>query len=204
MRRTTTPAIVLSLLLLLIFAGPAMGARLPRMAQALAEDLNQQMAEKLGQSALGNNGPTLVVTTPVNLNDLETASPLSRLLAEELAMQFTKTGYRVQEIRKGVSVLFKPQTGELMLTRRVFLLGERAVQSALVLIGTYTTTTQNVRFNIRLVHAASNEVLAMSSMSLPLDSEARQLMGDAEMSSNAGIAPTVYTQFTRDAMMAAH
>ncbi|TVM23004.1 hypothetical protein DQK91_23715, partial [Oceanidesulfovibrio marinus] len=94
----------------------------------------------------------------------------------------------MQEIRKVVSVLFKPQTGEMMLTRRVFLLGERAVQSALVIIGTDTTTTQNVRFNIRLVPAAINAVLAMSSMILPLDIEARHLMGDAEMSSNAGIA----------------
>ncbi|TVM23003.1 hypothetical protein DQK91_23710, partial [Oceanidesulfovibrio marinus] len=69
-----------------------MGAGLQRRDQALAEDRNQQMAEKLGQSALGNNGPTIVVTTPVNLKHLETASTLSRMLAEEMDMQFTKNG----------------------------------------------------------------------------------------------------------------
>ncbi|MFW5733883.1 MAG: FlgO family outer membrane protein [Oceanidesulfovibrio sp.] len=202
--RRTTPALILSLLLLLIFAGPAMGAKLPAMAQALAEDLSLQIADKLGQSVLGKNGPALIVTTPVNLNDLETASPLSRLLAEEMATHFTKSGYQVQEIRKGTSVLFRPQTGELMLTRRVHLLSERAVQSALVLTGTYTTTSKHVRFNIRLVHAASEEVLAMSSMSLPLDSEARELLGDAMTSREPGLAPSVYTRFTEDALMAAH
>ncbi len=200
----TTPAIILTLLLLLIFAGPAMGARLPAMAQALAEDLSQQIADKLGQSALGKNGPSLIVTTPVNLSDLETASPLSRLLAEEMATHFTKSGYAVQEIRKGSSVLFRPQTGELMLSRRVHLLGERAVQSSLILTGTYTATSKHVRFNIRLVHAASDEVLAMSSMSLPLDSEARELLGDGMVNSNPGLAPSVYTRFTHDALMAAH
>ncbi len=190
-----TVALLLGLILILILSGPAMGARLPRLAGALAQDLHAQMAERVGGGTMGQ-GYAMLMATPARLDNLEHTSPLARLMAEELATHFTRNGYRVQEVRQTAALLMKPGVGELGLTRRVHLVHEKATPSALMCTGTYTATHANVRFNIRLIHTASGETLAMSSMTLPLDDEARMLLGADEAGAHApGFAPTVRTRF---------
>jgi hypothetical protein len=179
---------LLALLALAATAGPAAAGVLPDMAAELADELNSQLAAKHG----GGKGVTLIITTPVNLSTLESASPLARLMAEEMSTWFVSLGYRVQEIRRSSNILFSPQKGEMILTRRAQMLDQRTPQAALILTGTYTATSQRVRFNMRLMHAATNEIVAMASGTLPVNREVYELMGDGAMS--MGIRPSVATK----------
>ncbi|AGW14532.1 FlgO family outer membrane protein [Megalodesulfovibrio gigas] len=187
--------VAMAALAALLCAAPARAGTLPALAQALADDLHFQVGEQIGLSGEVGQGYRLIVTTPVNLNSLEIASPLARQLAEELATNFSKAGYVIQEIRRGNTILFRPDQGELLLTRRVGLVNDRNIRGALILAGTYVATSRHVRFTIKLMDAGSNDVLAMSSLSLPVDPEAMELMDDGSGSPDLSVAPSVRTTF---------
>ncbi len=185
---------------LAIFAGPlAAGAAkslegaVPQAASAIARQIDRQVAARLQQPETPAQGVSLAVTVPVSVNNLEESNPLARQMAEDLARWFVQAGYSVQEIRKGRTLLFEPEQGEMLLTRRTNLLGSDTMNSAAILAGTYTVTNQNVRFNIRVVHTASQEVLGMAAISVPVTSELRALLGGNGKSGMTRMEPTVAT-----------
>lgn len=184
-----------SALALLALAVPALAGGVPETARELAAELDAQIVERLQMVDGPAKGQALMITTPASLDDLEQSSPLARLFAEELAAWFVQAGYRVQDIRKGKTVLFAPRTGELLLTRDVQLLAENQAQSALILVGTFTETSRNVRFNIKLLHAPDNEVLAMGSRSIPMSPELAELASEANRSRLTRVRPSVSTKF---------
>lgn len=183
--------LVLALLLPLAAAAQS----LPQAASQVATSIDKQLAERLGLFETPVKGYSLVITTPVDVNDLEMANPLARQMSEELATWFVQAGYKVQEIRKSRGVMFAPRKGEIMITRKQRLLANENLRTTLMLSGTYTQTPNHVRFNIRLLHAPTNEVLAMSSGTLPLTQELRSLLasGYATNMRMTGYSPSVNT-----------
>ena len=188
----------LFLLMVLIFAtlfassAQAFGL-LPDLAAEMADELDAQLTARIGGYEQPAGDFTVILTTPVNLNNLERVSPLARLMKEELAVWLVSMGYRVQEIRKGSSLLFAPETGELLLTREANSLEERNIQSAIIVTGTYIVSSAGVRFNIRMLRASSNEVLAMAGGSLPLTGQILELLDDGSGGNYMGITPSVQT-----------
>lgn len=151
--------------------------QVPQAASALARNIDRQLVERLGQADSPARGVSLAITVPVDVNDLERSNPLARQMAEELSRWFVQAGYSVQEIRKGSDVLFDPEIGELLLTRRTTILDRSPIQSAAVLVGTYTVTPRHVRYNVKLLHSTSRDVLGMATISVPVTGEIRSLLG---------------------------
>ena len=181
---SAAPVLFFALFLLapVVCAGTARAAlsvegQVPQAASAMARQIDRQVAERLGMPFSPAQGVSMAITVPVNVNDLEETNPLARQFAEELARWFVQAGYSVQEIRKGGDVLFDPEIGEILLTRRTTILDQSAIQSATVLVGTYTITPKQVRFNIRLMHSTSRDVLGMATISVPVTGEIRPLLG---------------------------
>jgi hypothetical protein len=169
-------------------------AFVPQIIAAMGRQLDRQVVARLHQEESPAQGVSLFMTTPVDVNDLESSNPLARQVQEELASWFAQAGYSVREIRKGADLLFSPGTGELLLTRRSNLVSEEQVGSGAIVAGTYIITPQHVRFNIRLILTGSQEVIAMTSMSIPVTGEVAALLsGDGSRRAGAPIAPTVVT-----------
>lgn len=164
----------------------AQPVNVPAIAGRLVAELDSQIAQLLGQTEPGYRNLRIIVTTPANLNNLEDANPLSRQMSEEMACWLVNSGYQVQEIRRGGALLFDPEHGEFLLTRKRDLLAESEAMAGAVLTGTYTITPRCVRFNIRLLELATGETLAMSNATIPLTGELRALLAD---SSAQGSAP---------------
>ncbi len=169
---------------------------LPDAAQMMAAELDGQLKQRLQAGEGTLQGVSLITTTPVNINNLKLASPLARLLMEEMASWFVGAGYDVQEIRKGRNVLFSEETGELMLTRDADLLARKDFRSALIMTGTYVVTSKHVRFNIRLIHAGSNNVMAMTSRTIPVSGETLELLQDGSGQNFLALEPRVHTSFS--------
>lgn len=171
---------------------PSAVITIPVVADILATQLDGQLRNKLGIELGDAVDYGVIVTPPVALNDLEETSPLSLQMGEELSRWFVTTGYNVQEIRKGRSVLFEPQGGEFILSRRVHVLANENVKATIIVAGTYTQTLNRIRFNMRFIHAPTNEVLAMATQTLPLNAEMRMLtVGSNE---TCGVIPSVGTR----------
>ena len=177
--------IVLSLALLFPFGAAAKEATppppprpsVPQAALSMASEMDWQLSQMLGDG----KQVSMIVITPVNLNNLEQTSPLGRQLAEEISYQFVRFGYHVQEIRKGSGLVFDPNQGEFLLTRNPDMLESTAASSAVIVVGTYTVTPRNVRVNMKLLHTPSQEVLAMSSATIPITREVRAMTSDLAM-----------------------
>ena len=165
----------------------------PQAASAMGRQIDRQILERLGHSG----GIALTITVPVNLNDLDESNPLARQMAEELARWFTQAGYNVQEMRKGRMILVEPGNGEKLLTRRVNLLSHRTITGSTIMTGTYTVTGKNVRFNIRILDAGSQNVLGMATVSVPISGEVRSLLGTAGQHTSyaATSGPSTSTSF---------
>ena len=176
MKKTTVTLFVLALLAAALWTPVAMAATVPQVASAMGREMDRQLSKRFGQTE-GTKSLSLCITTPMDINNLEASNTLARQMQEELARWFVQAGYPVLEIRKGRDLLFEPSTGEMLLTREERLLGNINVTSAAIVAGTYTVTPENVRFNVNIVRTANREVLAMSTLTVPMTPEVAALVG---------------------------
>ncbi len=187
--------LTLFLILFLLHTNIAQAATVPQIASGMGRELDRQVASRLGLDESQPRSIAMLISTPVNATSLTEANALARQMQEELARWFVQAGYLVQEVRKTDSLVFSEKTGELMLSRLPENLSASQIKSALVLTGTYTITPENVRFNIRLVKTASQEVLAMSTATVPITNELRVLLQSEDASATGvPVEPTVVTR----------
>jgi len=165
----------------------------PEMARQIADSLDAQLAARLGFNATTTRGlQWVVVTTPANVNQMGQATALSRAVSEELATAMTAKGYYVQEIRKTSEVIFNKAQGEFMLSRDARELAACKFQSTLVLAGTYVATPSGVRFNIEVIDARNNDVVAKASSVIPM-SQTVAYLHESGGQEGGVIRPTVAT-----------
>lgn len=163
----------------------------PEAADEMAAVMDQQIMRRVGNFPGGRANVSIATTVPVFLGDLDQSSPLARQMSEEVTRWFVGAGYRVDELRKGRDIIMEPRTGEMILTRQISRLETSQVRTVAVLAGTYTITRDSVRFNLRLLHSPSNEVLAMATGTVPVTEELFPLLADR---GNRSPMPSVFTR----------
>lgn len=170
--------IIMAMCMLLPFTASAGQGDVPKAAGIIAKRLDEQIMRRIGDYAGGRSSVSIAITVPVFLGDFGSTSPLARQMAEEITSQLVQLGYDVDEIRKGNDIIMEPGRGEMILTRDINRLETRDVDSAAVLAGTYTVTSESVRFNIKLLHTPNNQVLAMATATVPVTTELMPLLAD--------------------------
>lgn len=162
--------------------------------QNMGEDLAQQLKNRTQHINLDMERAGIIVTTPVNLDNLAQSSPLARLMAEDLSTWLVRHGYLVQEIRRSDAIMMAPGRGEISLTRDTSSLYKTAPPASLLITSTYTVLPDQVVFHFRVLKAASNEVLAMSPLRVPLDQRNYTLLTTNEKRGRTSLfAPSVKT-----------
>ena len=200
MNRFFITTLVLAALLFPLTAAAA--GNVPRAAVSIAKQLDEQLMMRFAgdnsemsrkdRESLARARIMIMGTTPVNINNLDEASPLARQMTEEISRWLINEGYRFQELRKGRDIRFDKLKGEFILTRDVRQLSSSSGTSQAVLAGTYIATGEQVRFSIRLIHTSSNEVLAMATATVPITDDLRPLVREA--GPGDGLTPTVRTR----------
>ncbi|MDL2285659.1 hypothetical protein LJB93_02825 [Desulfovibrio sp. OttesenSCG-928-F07] len=181
------------LMILLIPAGYGLAAESPmsKAAAAMGREMDRQLADRFGQQEGTINGISVIITTPVDLNNFEESNAVARQMQEELSRWFIQFGYSVQEVRQGKALLMRPSTGELLLTRNKDLISERKAKSALTLVATYSLTSRNMIFNVRLMQTGGAEVYAMSNITLPITGELRSMISSGSTTTTLADGSTV-------------
>lgn len=117
----------------------------------------------------------IIVTTFVNLNNLNKSSVFGRALAEKLLTELHQTGFTVSEIRKGRDVFLREELGELILTRDAReTMGKTHARA--VLAGTYVATADSVIVNARLIDLQTPLILSSCSYTLKMTKELEKLL----------------------------
>ncbi len=150
----------------------------PKAAKDLVRAMDKQLKAHYLSDELTKRDMMIVSTVPVWIEDFTVTNPLSRQMAEELTSAFASYGYSLTEIRRGYDILIEEKRGEFLLTRDVEELAQIEVESVAVITGTYTMSKDNIRYNITLLHAPSNEVLAKASATVPIRDEILSLLYD--------------------------
>ncbi|MEL7638795.1 MAG: FlgO family outer membrane protein [Solidesulfovibrio sp.] len=199
--RRTLLALALPILLAPLLMGALCGScpqqkqpqapQYPELAMALAGDLDRQLVPRLGMYSRDNSRGLywVVVTTPADINDLTQASPLARLVGQELSTALVALGYNVQEIRKASDIIFSRGQGEFTLTRDARALAVSRATATLVVAATYVVTPDGVRFAVEVIDARNNNIVAASNRTLPVDATVGALAGGGA----SFVAPTVST-----------
>ena len=206
-RRLIFLSLSLAILLMPMAAAAAMGTRgtVTIAADDMAEAMDKQILGYFGVEQPGlfskseQKHPPLKIrkalsiscTVSVDLNNLESSSPVGRQISEEMARWFVQAGYRVREIRKGKDVHIDSRRGEMLLTRDVRKLLSTNVTTEAVLAGTYVVTPEQVRFSMRLLHVPSNDILAMATATVPITNDLKPLLHDMK---ETKVMPSIGTQ----------
>ncbi|MDL2306526.1 hypothetical protein LJC48_00660, partial [Desulfovibrio sp. OttesenSCG-928-C06] len=66
-------------------------------AAGMASEMDAQLSMRFGQQQYAANGITVIVTTPVDINNFEESSVVARQMQESLSHWLVQAGYSVQE-----------------------------------------------------------------------------------------------------------
>lgn len=152
----------------------------------IGEEVAQQLARNFQHGKA--RGMSLILTTMVDIDDLYATSRFGRTLTESLSTRLFRHGFGVVEVRKASELLVKSDSGELILSRDAKLLAiEHLVHG--VVVGTYSLTPQTVIVNVRILDAASQEVLSVAGLEIQRSGNINHLLAasshglqDAELS----------------------
>lgn len=202
MLRIIIVALILAALLFPLTA--AADGNVPEAAEEIGKQLDEQMMKRFGypcSNTVGNNQNDsyarsrimIMGTTPANLRNLAMTNGLGRQMTEEISRWLMKRGYKYEELRKGNAIRFDRGVGEFVLTRNVPSLETRRGVGQAILAGTYVITTDDVRFNITLLSASTNEVLAKAAATVPITPDLAPLLTE-NAGPRTGLKPSTYTR----------
>jgi TolB-like protein len=117
----------------------------------------------------------VVVTTFVDLNNLNRSSVFGRVLAERLLNEMHLAGFTVSEIRKGRDIFIREEVGEMILSRDTRELLGRSNARA-VLAGTYVATDDSIIINARMIDVNSPLILSSCSYNLRMNAKLMKLL----------------------------
>lgn len=120
------------------------------------------------------DAPT-IVTSFVDLNELDKSSVFGRLIAEKMLNELNRQGFHVVEIRRAQDLFIKKSVGEMILTRDINELAS-ITKARTVLAGTYVATSERVIINARLIDIKSPEILSSVSYEVELTEEIENLI----------------------------
>ncbi len=164
----------------------------PACAKSIVSDLDKQLLALIGKEH-SRSDLKIIFTVPVNLHNFNQTNGLSRQVAEEISNELKSKGYKVFEYRKGKQIEIVPKRGEFFLSREMDKMAQSKLIVELIMVGTYTISEENVRYNIRLLHAASNEVVASGNGTIPIYPEIIPLLQE-NSDELPDLAPSVKTK----------
>lgn len=125
----------------------------------------------------------LMVGTLSDINQIETSSPLGRVIADQVAARLVQLGYNVTEVKLRQAVNVQQDSagtapaGEFVLSRNPENLAS-TTQAHAVVSGTYAQAAEGVLVNLRLMDVGTGRILAAYDYTLPMSEDVARLVGD--------------------------
>ena len=118
----------------------------------------------------------VLITTPVDNNDLSRTSRFGRVLQEHISSRFVQRGYTVRDVKIADSLTIEPKSGETILTRNLsHILEEQPAQA--ILVGTVSRTNRILYISMRLISPVNNNIISSNDYRLCMDDDILALFG---------------------------
>ena len=187
----TMKFVVLGLMLVVLSAcaGTVGGIRLgaEKDLKTYSRWLARSLVEQSG-GVVGKDTP-IVFASLSNTNNLNTSSPLGRIVSDQMMSYFVEKGFdNVSEIRLRRSLYMresgKGASGEFLLSRDARAIAETREVGAAV-TGTYAEGDKRVIVTARLIEIATGKVIAARDVAVPKSSNVRSLIKNDDDASGA-------------------
>lgn len=170
MTKSTLCAVALALVLC---AAPGCKPKAPEARQPDNTDLVVAAGEIARQLERNLRAPippdkALLISTFVNVNNLQESSPFGRILSELVASRLAQNGYKVVELKlRQKSLFIEEKKGEFLLSRdlREISLGHNA---SVVVVGTYGDAFDRAYVSVRLVRTSDSVILSSCDHAVPM------------------------------------
>ena len=117
-----------------------------------------------------------LVTSFVNINDLEESTTFGRLISEQIASKISQNGYRVKEIKLSEGSLFVIKgSGEFVLSRRLENI-RSSFNSNYVIVGTYSVGYESVYVSSRIVRIDDSVIVSSYDFKIQGDDDLWELI----------------------------
>ncbi len=129
---------------------------------------------KKSEGKLDKNKP-IITASFVNLDKLSSSSSLGRISSQQVASQFTDSGYHVVEMLLRKDVYIKQEQGEFLLSRELKDISLRHEAQA-VLVGTYVTGEYYIYITAKMIDAVNSKIISSHAYKIPCTKDAKILV----------------------------
>ena len=137
-----------------------------------------KIADKL-EEHLRNPIPSdkpLIISSFVNINNLEDTSTFGRIVAEQIGSRFAQKGYTIIEMKlRNKSIFVDKGNGEFMLSRDLRNISIKHEAFA-VIVGTYAIGHNRFYISARIVNPMNNIILSSSDASVRMFEEKQEIL----------------------------
>lgn len=137
---------------------------------AAADQLRGQLQDKLDLFQ------SIVPATFVDMDNLETTSPLGRLMARQVASRLTQHGYILTELKLRKDVAMRKGQGEFLLSRDLDEIRQKNTKAQAALVGSYLMANNTLFVTAQVVRIRDQAVLASQEFQLPVTSDLRAML----------------------------
>jgi TolB-like protein len=181
-----SPAFLPGLLLVMLIGGGCSSFNCTRLENILGANTNlisfsYRIADQLIERAMPplvplNPDMPVLVTTPVDNNDLSRTSRFGRVLQEHITSRLVQRGYTVREVKLADSLTIEPKSGETILSRNLSrLLDDQPAQA--ILVGTVSRSNRILYISMRLINPVNNNIFATDDYRLCMDDDILNMFG---------------------------
>ena len=129
-------------------------------------------------------GSLIIVSTLVNVDDLNQTSAFGRIVSDQLASAFNNSGYRIRGMEMQTALFVKEESGILHLSDETKETLGKYNASALV-AGVFAAGRRTAYVSLRIVDLNSKNIISSTDYSVPMGPDARVLLkpkktGDAK------------------------
>jgi TolB-like protein len=137
---------------------------MPLIKQTSIFQLTDIMAAELIKNARdgGLNISDSIITTFVNMDDLQSSSKFGRILSEGIGNGLFRRGINIVEIKTSDAISAQPRTGEIILSRDPAELDSLA-GAKYVITGVYTVGLKSVSISSRIIELPNKKVISVAS-----------------------------------------
>ena len=120
-------------------------------------------------------GSLIIVSTLVNVDDLNQTSAFGRIVSDQIASAFNNSGYRIRGIEMATEQFVKESGGMIHLSDKAKRTLRKHKASALV-VGVFAAGRVSAYVSLRIIDINSKAIISSTDFSVPMGPDARVLL----------------------------
>ncbi len=117
----------------------------------------------------------ILVASFVSVNNLDMSSSFGRITSQQVATQFSNSGFKIEEMLLRKNVRIEQKSGEFLLSRDLKKI-DSVHNAQAVIVGTYAVAIDYAYITAKVINTVDSKVIASYDYKIPLDKDIKYLL----------------------------